>query len=443
MLYFVKCRVTSSGKEVALLSQTTGLRRLGVRKHSLWLDGHRFVLRGVTCGNRNNTPAEQQSAAPEGHRTADVLDLPAEIFSKTNSLELEMDENLKTADEIGRPLIIRLHPKSRPSAIPSIICRLTSHPSVFLTVIPDTLLPEVPNFSAYKGTMLFATEMSAQNAPLELPKGIDLAIVRFSQSVPDSSWKTPPPYPVIAWQTAVAFKAAGMRSPSSVARQLENGSKKPTVILGLGWVSCWRRNDSSPGLKSASNAKRKINFDELRFIRQIRYQKLGADGQQKLSQAHVGIVGCGALGSATAVALTRAGIGNLTIIDRDVPEWSNLPRQLLYTEKDVHDGLPKAIIAERRLKEIDRNLHVISHVADLTAHNISDLLSAVDIIVDGTDNFETRFLMNDFSCHENIPWIYGGVIGAEGRVMTVIPWQNCMLAMSHSRPSSSWQSSNM
>ena len=169
------------------------------------------------------------------------------------------------------------------------------------------------------------------------------------------------------------------------------------------------------------------HFDELRFIRQIRYQKLGADGQQKLSQAHVGIVGCGALGSATAVALTRAGIGNLTIIDRDVPEWSNLPRQLLYTEKDVHDGLPKAIIAERRLKEIDSNLRVISHVADLTAHNISDLLSAVDIIVDGTDNFETRFLMNNFACHKNIPWIYGGVIGAEGRVMTVIPGKTACL----------------
>lgn len=169
------------------------------------------------------------------------------------------------------------------------------------------------------------------------------------------------------------------------------------------------------------------HFDESRFIRQIRYQKLGANGQQKLLQAHVGIVGCGALGSATAVALTRAGVGNLTIIDRDVPEWSNLPRQLLYTEKDVHDGLPKAIIAEKRLKEIDSSLHVIAHVADLTAHNISELLSAVDIIVDGTDNFETRFLMNDFACNQDIPWIYGGVIGAEGRVMTVIPGETACL----------------
>ena len=169
------------------------------------------------------------------------------------------------------------------------------------------------------------------------------------------------------------------------------------------------------------------HFDESRFVRQIRYQQLGAEGQQKLSQAHVGIVGCGALGSATAVSLTRAGIGTLTIIDRDIPEWSNLPRQLLYTEKDVRDGLPKAIIAEQRLREIDSNVHVIPHVADLTAHNISDLLASVDIIVDGTDNFETRFLMNDFACRKNIPWIYGGVIGAEGRVMTVIPGKTACL----------------
>ena len=131
------------------------------------------------------------------------------------------------------------------------------------------------------------------------------------------------------------------------------------------------------------------HFDESRFVRQIRYQQLGAEGQQKLSQAHVGIVGCGALGSATAVSLTRAGIGTLTIIDRDIPEWSNLPRQLLYTEKDVRDGLPKAIIAEQRLREIDSNVHVIPHVADLTAHNISDLLASVDIIVDGTELSES------------------------------------------------------
>lgn len=203
MLYFVKCRITSSGKELALLSQTTGLRRLGIRNHSLWLDGHRFVLRGVTCGNRDYTSAKQQPAGPEDHRTADVLDLPAEVFSETDSVELEIDENLKTADEIGRPIIIRLHPKSPPSVIPSIICRLASHPSVFLTVIPNTLLPEVSKFSAYKGTMLFAKETHAKFAPPELPNGIDLAVVRLSQSVPDSSWKTPPPYPVIAWQTGV------------------------------------------------------------------------------------------------------------------------------------------------------------------------------------------------------------------------------------------------
>ena len=162
-------------------------------------------------------------------------------------------------------------------------------------------------------------------------------------------------------------------------------------------------------------------FDEMRFVRQMRYHQLGVSGQRKLAQAHAAIVGCGALGSATALSLTRAGIGKLTIIDRDVPEWSNLPRQFLFSEKDVCDGLPKAIIAESRLKEINRNVRVIPHVTHLSNHNISDLLSSVDVIVDGTDNFETRFLLNDFSCRENIPWIYGGVIGAEGRVMTVVP----------------------
>ncbi len=227
MLYFVKCRITSSGKEVALLSQTTGFRRLGVRNHSLWLDGHRFVLRGVTCSKGNNTSAEQQPAVPEGHRTADIRDLPAEIFTKTNSLELEMDENLKTADEIGQPIIIRLHPKTQPSAIPSLICRLTSHPSVFLTVIPDTLLPEVPKFSTYKGTMLFATEMSAQNAPLELPNGIDLAIVQLAQAVPDSSWKTPPPYPVIAWQTGVPSQRQECDRLQAVLANWRTASKSP------------------------------------------------------------------------------------------------------------------------------------------------------------------------------------------------------------------------
>ncbi len=227
MLYFVKCRITSSGKEVALLSQTTGFRRLGVRNHSLWLDGHRFVLRGATCSKGNNTSAEQQPAVPEGHRTADIRDLPAEIFTKTNSLELEMDENLKTADEIGQPIIIRLHPKTQPSAIPSLICRLTSHPSVFLTVIPDTLLPEVPKFSTYKGTMLFATEMSAQNAPLELPNGIDLAIVQLAQAVPDSSWKTPPPYPVIAWQTGVPSQRQECDRLQAVLANWRTASKSP------------------------------------------------------------------------------------------------------------------------------------------------------------------------------------------------------------------------
>ena len=163
------------------------------------------------------------------------------------------------------------------------------------------------------------------------------------------------------------------------------------------------------------------SFDTERFSRQVRYQPLGPEGQARLAAAHVVIVGCGALGSVSAMALARAGVGRLTLIDRDVPEWSNLPRQILFTEQDVHEGLPKAVVAARRLREIDSRLRVEGTVADLTAETVGSLCETADLIVDGTDNFETRFLINDFACRETIPWIYGGVIGAEGRVMSVVP----------------------
>lgn len=160
---------------------------------------------------------------------------------------------------------------------------------------------------------------------------------------------------------------------------------------------------------------------EHRFSRQVRFLPLGTAGQEKLAESHVVIVGCGALGSVTSTALARAGVGKLTIIDRDVPEWSNLPRQFFFTEADVKAGIPKAEVAARRLQEIDGRLNVIPRVVDLTARNAIDLLADATLLIDGTDNFETRFLINDFSCRENIPWVYGGVIGAEGRVMSVVP----------------------
>ena len=166
---------------------------------------------------------------------------------------------------------------------------------------------------------------------------------------------------------------------------------------------------------------------EHRFSRQVRYQPLGIAGQRRLADSRVVIVGCGALGSVTATALARAGVGKLTIIDRDIPELSNLPRQLLFTEADVKAGIPKAEVAARRLREVDSQLQVKPQVVDLTARNVIKLLAGATLLVDGTDNFETRFLLNDFSCRENIPWVYGGVIGAEGRVMSIVPGRTACL----------------
>ena len=168
-------------------------------------------------------------------------------------------------------------------------------------------------------------------------------------------------------------------------------------------------------------------FDPERFSRQTRFAPLGPAGQERLAAARVAIVGCGALGSVVALALVRAGVGTLRIIDRDLPELSNLPRQVLFDESDVAAGLPKAVAAARQLGRIDSAARIEPVVADLTAATARTLLAGVDVIVDGTDNFEARFLVNEFACLHGIPWVHGGAIGAEGRVLAVVPGRTACL----------------
>jgi molybdopterin/thiamine biosynthesis adenylyltransferase len=170
-----------------------------------------------------------------------------------------------------------------------------------------------------------------------------------------------------------------------------------------------------------------VDVDPDRYSRQIRFAPLGPAGQAKLAAARVAILGCGALGSAAALALARAGVGHLRLIDRDVPEWSNLPRQVLFDEADVAAGIPKAAAAARQLARINSALTSEPIVADLTAANAAELLAGVDLIVDGTDNLEARYLVNEVACRSATPWVHGGAIGAEGRVLTVIPGQTACL----------------
>jgi adenylyltransferase/sulfurtransferase len=162
-------------------------------------------------------------------------------------------------------------------------------------------------------------------------------------------------------------------------------------------------------------------YDPERYSRQVRFAPLGADGQSRLVGARVAIVGCGALGSVVAMTLVRAGVGFMRIIDRDVPELSNLPRQVLFDEADVAAGVPKAAAAAAHLRRINSAATIEPVVADLTPMNAESLLGGVDMIVDGTDNFEARFIINEYACRHGIPWVYGGAIGAEGRVMAVRP----------------------
>jgi len=158
-----------------------------------------------------------------------------------------------------------------------------------------------------------------------------------------------------------------------------------------------------------------------RHQRQITLPWCGEEGQSRIRGAHVLVVGCGALGCASIEWLARAGVGQLTLVDRDVVEWSNLQRQQLFSERDAQAGSPKAEAAARRVKEIDSTIRVHACVEHLNAENAADLARGVNVIVDGLDNIETRFVLNDVSVRDGIPYVYAAAVAMEGRCMVVLP----------------------
>jgi adenylyltransferase/sulfurtransferase len=168
--------------------------------------------------------------------------------------------------------------------------------------------------------------------------------------------------------------------------------------------------------------------DQDRYSRQVLFPGIGVAGQKRLAAAHVAIVGCGATGAASASLLARAGVGTLTLIDRDFVEPSNLQRQVLFDEADARQSLPKAEAARRHIARFNSAITVHAHIADLTPTNIAALLTSDDpdsppisLILDATDNFETRYLLNDFAVQQSIPWIYAAAIGAYAATMNILP----------------------
>jgi molybdopterin/thiamine biosynthesis adenylyltransferase len=165
-----------------------------------------------------------------------------------------------------------------------------------------------------------------------------------------------------------------------------------------------------------------------RYSRQTLFPGIGQQGQEKLRNARVAIVGCGATGSALASLLARAGVGLLRIIDRDYVEPSNLQRQALFDEADAAESIPKAVAAAKKIAAFNSDISVEPHVADLTPENIANLLADVDLVLDGTDNFETRYLINDFAVKQNLPWIYSAAVGAYALTMNILPGETACLS---------------
>ncbi|HUI75974.1 MAG TPA: ThiF family adenylyltransferase [Candidatus Acidoferrum sp.] len=165
-----------------------------------------------------------------------------------------------------------------------------------------------------------------------------------------------------------------------------------------------------------------------RYSRQVLFAGIGEEGQQRLLRSRAAIVGCGAIGGAAANLLARAGVGSLRIIDRDFVEPSNLQRQTLFDEDDARSALPKAVAAERKLRAINADIAVEGIVADLTPRSAEDLLAGFDLILDGSDNFESRFLINDLAVESRRPWIYAAAVGSYGLTMTILPEKTPCLA---------------
>src|SRR2546421_6440892 len=160
-----------------------------------------------------------------------------------------------------------------------------------------------------------------------------------------------------------------------------------------------------------------------RYSRQILFSGIGTEGQSRLAQSRILIIGCGALGTAQAESLARAGVGTLRIVDRDFIEFSNLQRQTMFTESDAAERLPKVVAAANHLREINSDILVEPEIADVNYSNIERLILDCDLVIDGTDNFATRYLINDACVKHGVNWIYGAAVGSYGVTMTIRPRQ--------------------
>lgn len=172
-----------------------------------------------------------------------------------------------------------------------------------------------------------------------------------------------------------------------------------------------------------------------RYSRQVLFSGIGEEGQERLARSTAVIIGCGALGAIQAETLARAGVGRLLLVDRDFVEESNLQRQIIFDETDASERLPKSVAAARRIARVNSAIQVEPVVADVNFDNIEEIIAGADIVMDGTDNFETRFLINDACVKGGVPWVYGAAVGSYGLTMTIVPGESpCLRCVLEAAP---------
>jgi adenylyltransferase/sulfurtransferase len=214
-------------------------------------------------------------------------------------------------------------------------------------------------------------------------------------------------------ETALIRKAREARASTVTGLEMLAAQAVPQAKL---WIS-----ETADAGELLSYARGQLAKRDRRYSRQILFQGIGASGQERIRSTSVLVVGAGALGSIAAEVLVRAGVARLRLVDRDYVDESNLQRQSLYDERDLAEGLPKAVAAQRKLREINGEVEIEARVEDLHAGNVLGLLEGIDLVLDGTDNFETRYLLNDASIRTGTPWIYAACVGSYGMSFVVRP----------------------
>ncbi len=412
LIYRLDMQLQDRAGETQTFSRLVGIRRWGVDRTAFRLDQRRTVLRGVDVGSR--TPNMEQLGKAHKEQVTLIVRRPDATLGEA-------------ASRMGVALVADLRGMDSRAMVSRELFRVSRWPAVLMALVDVSQIDQEQPLPA--GLIMLQPLGTSKG---EIASWADAVMVETgpASSLPD--WLAEVDKPILALRPS--HQDESLATTRQACDRLQ-ADLAPQFDLA-GYFVSQRPLTQTNQLMTPPDPLPNPSLD--RYRRQTRYRQFGEAGQCRLLASRVLVCGCGALGSVIAETLVRAGVGFVRVVDRDFLELDNLHRQVLYDEADVAAGLPKAAAAADHLGRINSQVEVVPVVEDISYQNIRRLADDVDLLLDGTDNFQTRYLLNDYAIATGKPWIYGGCIGAEGQTMTILPGTTPCLAcvMPESPPAS-------